>query len=315
MIAIRVHRFGDPEVLTIENVPVPDPLPGEALIRVLAAGVGPWDALVRAGKSSVSQDLPLTVGSDIAGIIERLPAGDDNGFALGEEVYGLTNGSFTGGYAQYAIADVSSIARKPRSLDFVAASSVPVIAVTAWKMLFEYASVKAGDTVLVLGGAGNVGSYAVQLARNAGANVIATGSREDADYMRRLGATKTIDYTTAPSEWGISNVDVVIDTAGGNAQLQAFEVLKSGGALISSVSQPSEEKAKEHNARVAFFIVQVGTGDLERIAALIDEGSLKTDVGVVLGLTDARKAHEMLAHAIPHPRGKIVLDATVPEAL
>lgn len=300
MLAVRVHAYGGPEQLVIEETPIPTPADGEVLIRVCAAGVGPWDALVRTGHSGLPQALPLTPGSDIAGVVE----------ATGEAIFGLTNASFTGGYAQYAVAARSSIAPKPTSLSFIEAASVPVVAVTAWQMLFDRANVSAGKTVLVHGAAGNVGAYAVQLAHWAGARVIAVAGIADADYVRRLGANEVIDYRTQRFEEHVSGVDAVIDTVGGETQARSFGVLKRDGMLVSSVSAPSQELAAQHGVRTAFFIVSVPAAQLERIAELLDAGVLKTDVGVVLGLADARKAHEMLAGLVPHPRGKIVFDNT-----
>lgn len=301
MLAVRVHRFGGPEELVLERVDIPKPQPGEALVRVMAAGVGPWDALVRTDHSGLPQTLPVTPGSDIAGVVE----------ATGEAVFGLTNPSFSGGYAEYAVAECSSIARKPASLSFIEAASVPVVAVTAWQMLFDHAKVSAGETVLVHGAAGNVGAYAVQLAHWAGARVIAVAGAADNDYVRGLGATEVIDYRTQRFEEHVSGIDAVIDTVGGETQARSFAVLKRDGMLVSSVSPPSQELAAQYGVRTAFFIVSVPSAQLERIAGLFDAGALKTDVGVVLRLADARKAHEMLAGIVPHPRGKIVLDTTL----
>lgn len=293
MLAVRVHRFGGPEQLSLEQTPIPEPQSGEALVRVLAAGVGPWDALIRSGRSGVEQTLPLTPGSDIAGIVERLPA-DAGGASVtaGEAVYGVTNDQFTGGYAEYAVASLGSIARKPDTLNFIEAASAPVVAVTAWQMLFDRACVAAGQTVLVLGAGGNVGRYAVQLAHWAGARVIEVSRPSDAPKLAGLSGV----------------VDAVIDTVGHDTQDASFSTLRRGGILVSSVSAPSEERASHYGVRTAFFIVRISTEDLTRIARLFDAGTLKTNVGVVLDLREARKAHEMLAGSMPHPPGKIVLE-------
>lgn len=301
MLAVRVHTYGGPEQLMLEEASIPTPTEDEALVRVCAAGVGPWDALIRAGHSGTPQTLPLTPGSDIAGVVE----------ATGDEIFGVTNSSFTGGYAQDAVAERDSIARKPASLSFVEAASVPVVAVTAWQMLFDHAKVSTGETVLVHGAAGNVGAYAVQLAHWAGARVIAVAGAADADYTRGLGAAEVIDFRTQRFEEHVTGVDAVIDTVGGNTQARSFAVLKRDGMLVSSVSAPSQELAAKYGVRIAFFIVSVSKAELERIAQLFDAGALKTDVGVVLRLAEARKAHEMLAGIVPHPRGKIVLDLTL----
>lgn len=303
MLAVRVYAYGGPEQLVVDDIPVPTPADDEVLVRVCAAGVGPWDALVRTGQSGLSQALPLTPGSDIAGVIE----------ATGEAIFGLTNPSFVGGYAQYATAKRASIARKPASLGFIEAASVPVVAVTAWQMLFDRANVSSGQTVLVHGAAGNVGAYAVQLARWAGVRVVAVAASADADFVRALGADEVIDYRTQRFEERVSDVDAVIDTVGGETQMRSFAVLKRGGTLVSSVSAPSQALAEQYGVRAAFFIVSVPAAQLERIAELFDEGVLKASVGEILGLAEAQKAHEMLAGTVPHARGKIVL--SVEEAI
>lgn len=298
MLAVRIHSYGGPEQLVLEETPIPTPTDDEVLVRVFAAGVGPWDALIRSDRGGLPQRLPLTLGSDIAGVVD----------ATGDEVYGLTNPSFVGGYAQYAVAKRGSIARKPACLTFIEAASVPVVAVTAWQMLFDHARVTARQTVLVHGAAGNVGAYAVQLAHWAQARVIAVASAKDADYVHGLGADVVIDYRTQRFEDEVSGVDAVVDTVGGETQTRSFGVLKRGAMLVSSVSAPSPELAAKYGVRTAYFIVSVPTEQLERIATLFDSGVLKADVGVVLPLADARKTHEMLAGIVPHPRGKIVLD-------
>ena len=171
----------------------PAPGRGEALVRVAAAGVGPWDALIREHKSEVKSPLPLTLGSDLAGVVEA--AGPDvSGLKAGDEVYGATNPQFIGAYAEYALASAGMIAQKPPGLSWTEAASVPVVGVTAWQMLFDYAHAKAGQTVLVHGGAGNVGAYAVQIARQAGLHVVATASANDATFVRSLGAERVLDY-------------------------------------------------------------------------------------------------------------------------
>ena len=298
MKAIVIHNFGGIEELRLEEVPVPQPGPDEVLVHVRAAGVGPWDALVRTGQSGLPQPLPLTPGSDIAGTVE----------GTGEEIFGATNTSFTGGYAEYALASKDSIAAKPSSLSFVEAASAPVVAVTAWQMLFDRAKIERGQSVLVQGAAGNVGAYVVALAHWTGARVTAVGDACDAAYLRRLGAEKTIDFHTQRFEDEVANADAVIDTVGGETQARSFAVLRRGGVIVSSVSQPSSELAERYGVRGEFFIVAVKRPQLERIAQLFEEGVLKADIGVVLPLSDARRAHEMLAGKVTHPRGKIVLD-------
>ena len=171
--AWRVHEFGPPNVMRFERVPRPNPGPGEVLVKVEAAGVGPWDGWIRAGKSALPQPLPLTLGSDLSGEIVAVGPGVSD-LRVGDQVYGVTNPRFVGAYAEYALASAAMVSRKPTSLTYIEAASVPVIAVTAWQALFDQAQLKAGQTVVIHGAAGNVGAYAVQLARRAGVRTIAT---------------------------------------------------------------------------------------------------------------------------------------------
>jgi NADPH:quinone reductase-like Zn-dependent oxidoreductase len=305
MQAIRVHRFGGLDSLVAEDVPRPVPGEGEVLLRVKAAGVGPWDAWIRSGRSVLPQPLPLTLGSDISGIVERVGPGVSQ-FRAGDAVFGATNARFIGGYAEYAVAAATKLAKMPERLGFIEAASVPVVACTAWQMVFEYGGVDATKRVLVHGAAGNVGAYAVQLARRVAREVIATTNSPGVPYVQTLGADRVIDVHTSRFEEVLTGIDVVLDTIGGDTQDRSFAVLKPGGVLVSAVATPDQGKATEHGVRALFFLVEVSSARLERIAALIEDGRLTTCVGDVLPLADARLAHEML-EGLPHKRGKIVL--------
>jgi NADPH:quinone reductase-like Zn-dependent oxidoreductase len=305
MKAVQIQSFGSPDVIALEDMPKPKPNHGEVLVQVKAAGVGPWDAWIRAGKSVIPQPLPLTLGSDLSGVIDSLGSGVAK-FGIGDEVFGVTNERFTGAYAEYALANANMIAQKPKRLNYTHAASVPVVAVTAWQMVFEFAQPATGQSVLIHGGAGNVGSYAVQFAKQAGATVIATASAKDANYVRSLGADGVINHQTSRFEEQVKDIDAVLDTVGGETLDRSFGVLKRGGIVVSCAAQPSQEKASQHGVRALFFLVAVTTERLTKIADLIDAGKLKTEVGEVLWLNEARKAHEMLEGA-PHRRGKIVI--------
>jgi NADPH:quinone reductase-like Zn-dependent oxidoreductase len=306
MKAARIHHFGSPDVILVEDIEVPEPGEGEVLVRVRAAGVGPWDDWIRSGKSVVAQPLPLTLGSDLSGVVEAVGAGVTE-VVPGDAVFGVTNERFVGSYAELAVARASMIAKRPRRLGDLAAASVPVIAVTAMQMLFEYARVRAGQRILIHGGAGNVGAYAVQLARRAGAHVITTIT-DEADYVRGLGANEVLDRSVRFDEvLAKAPVDAVIDTVGNHVLERSFSIVKRGGVLVSAVCQPSAERAAEHGIEAMFMLVQVDSASLARIATLIDDGQLATRVGSVLPLAEARAAHEMLAGTRPRARGKIVL--------
>jgi NADPH:quinone reductase-like Zn-dependent oxidoreductase len=304
--ACRVHHFGSPEVVTLEDMTIPTAGDGEVLVRVKAAGVGPWDAWIRAGKSALPQPLPLTLGADLSGVVEAVGAGVVD-FVAGDEVFGVTNPRFTGSYADYAVASARMIAHKPATLTDIDAASVPVVAVTAWQALFDQARLVHGQTVLVHGAAGSVGSYVVQLARWAGLRVFATAGGRDLAYVRGLGTDAALDVQATRFEEIAHDVDAVIDLVGGEMQARSFAALKPGGALISAVSPPDQALAAARDVRACFFLADVTTAGLARVAAMIETGGLATSVGAILPLAAARVAHEMLEGRRPRPRGKIVL--------
>ena len=289
----------------MEDVPEPEPREGEVVVQVKAAGVGPWDAWIRSGKSALPQPLPLTLGTDLSGVVHSIGPNVE-GLQIGDEVFGVTNERFTGAYAEYAVAKAAMIAAKPKSLNHIHAASVPVVAVSAWQMVFELAQLAPGESVLVHGGAGNVGAYAVQLAKRAGAMVITTASAKDLTYARGLGADGVIDYRARQFEEQVKDIDAVLDTVGGETLGRSYGVLKRGGILVSAAARPSKEKTEQRGVRALFFLVEVTTQRLRKIAELIDAGGLKTEVGEVLWLNEARQGHEMLEGA-PHRRGKIVI--------
>ncbi|HEX2666734.1 MAG TPA: NADP-dependent oxidoreductase [Candidatus Acidoferrum sp.] len=303
MKAARIHRFGPPEVIIIEDVPRPIPTTREVLVRIAAAGVGPWDRLIREGKSKVSPPPPLTLGSDLSGVVEEVGPGVAD-FRKGDEIYGVTNPQFCGANAEYALASANMIAQKPRRLGHLESASMPVVAVTAWQMLFDYADAKVDQTIMILGAAGNVGSCAVQFAANAGLHVIAIVGSKDIEYVRTLGAQDLVDYQAGEFEKSVRSVDVVVDTVGGSVRERSFSVLRPGGVLVSVVSAGLLPKRSE--VRSVFFYVEVTTARLNTVSELLDRGKLLPQVGTVLPLAEVRTAHEMLAGS-PHKRGKIVL--------
>jgi len=304
MKAARVLQFGPPNVIINDDLPRPEPGAGQLLVRINAAGVGNWDALIREGKVEL-QPLPIILGSELSGNVEAIGP-QVSGFKVGDEVYGATNEQFSGAYAEYALASARMMAQKPRTLSFIEAASAPIVTVTAWQMLFDYARVTAGQTVLIHGAAGNVGAYAVQLAKLSGLHVVATAASIDLDYVRSLGAERVMDYRRDRFEESLTGMDVVLDTVGGDTQQRSLRVLKPDGILVSVVSPVPEATQKRYGVRAAYFYVDVTAARLNKITELFDSGKLVTDVGTVLPLEEAGIAHEMLAGA-PHKRGKIVL--------
>jgi NADPH:quinone reductase-like Zn-dependent oxidoreductase len=226
-------------------------------------------------------------------------------FAIGTEVYALTAFDRDGAEAEYAIALPHELAPKPRTLDMVQAAAVPLAALTAWQALFIHAHLSKGQTALIHGGAGGVGSYAVQLARWAGARVITTASARHHDFLRGLGADEVIDYTTTPFEEVVHDADVVFDTVGGETLARSWQVVKGGGVVVSVVSPRPADDPTQTRARFVWFIVEPSGEQLRAIGDLIDAGQIQPVVSQVFPLAEARHAWE--AAASGHARGKIVL--------
>jgi NADPH:quinone reductase-like Zn-dependent oxidoreductase len=303
MRAIRIHEFGGIDTIRLEEIPRPVPGTGEMLVAVKAAGVGPWDRLIREGR--ISQTLPLTPGSDVSGTVAALGAGV-GGFALGDAVYGVTNEQFVGGYAEYALVEAGKVAPKPAALDYVTAAGLPVVAVTAWQMLFEYARIAPGQAILVRGAAGSLGTCATQMAKEAGASVYGTARVRDIERVQALGAEPVVEGDHIGAQLGARSLDAVIDTIGGDALESTCEALRPNGIIVSVVRPPDEAYLRSKGVRAAYFIVDVTRDRLDRISTMVERGVLNLPVGEVLDLADASTAHRMLDGA-PHKPGKIVL--------
>jgi len=306
MKAIRIHNYGGPEVLNYEDTARPRPKSGELLIRVHAAGVNPLDWKVRAGymKKFLPHKLPLIPGWDLSGVVEELGPHASR-FHKGDEVFAMAHPMQDGAYAEYITLPETLIARKPNSLHHVHAAAVPLAALTAWRSLFEMAQLEQGQFILIHGGSGGVGHFAVQLAKWKGAHVIATASTRNQQLLRELGVDEPIDYTTQRFEDVARNVDVVLDTVGSDTLDRSWQVLKRGGILLSLVQPIPEARAKAHGVQGA-RVVNAPNGDwLREIAELIDGWKLKVIIDRILPLSEARRAHEL--SQLGHARGKIVL--------
>jgi NADPH:quinone reductase-like Zn-dependent oxidoreductase len=305
MRAARIRDYGTPDAIVPEGLDLPVSASGEVLVRVNASGVGNWDALVRSGRSGLALALPLTLGAEVSGKVEQVGNGSNSCLKHGDAVYGATNSLFIGGYADYAICAAGMLARRKNQLTDIEAASLPVAAVMAWQML-ERAHLATGQTVVIHGAAGNVGAFAVQIARSFGARVIGTArTSASADRVRELGADEVIELEAAARF--AKKADVVLDTVGGRSQSTLFELIKPHGVIVSSVSPPDPTRAAQTQVRADYFITQVDTASLNRISALVVAGTLTTRVGATLPLGEVRIAHEMLDGTRPRPDGKIVL--------
>ena len=313
MRAVVQDAFGGPEVLRVERVPRPAPLPTEVLVRVHAAGVNPVDWKTRQGKgmAAVLGEPPFTLGWDVSGVVAEVGFGVTT-LKPGDEVYGMPwFPRAAGAYAEYVTAPARQFARKPAGLDHVHAAAVPLAALTAWQILVDAARVEAGQRVLVTAAAGGVGHFVVQFARYLGAEVIATASAARHAWLRELGAAETIDYTTTRFEEAVSGVDVVIDLVGDAVDrtgTRAVRVLRPGGLLVAVPGGPSPETAKAAEAagvRVSGFLVEPEGAALRTIAELIDAGEVAVEVAETFPLERAADAH--VRGEGGHTRGKLVL--------
>jgi NADPH:quinone reductase-like Zn-dependent oxidoreductase len=307
MKAIRLHGRGGPDRLVYEDAPQPHPGSGEVLVRVQATSIIAteltWDETYQTATGN-ARSLPIP-GHDVSGIVEEVGPGVTT-LARGSEVYALTAFDRDGAEAEYTIALPNELAPKPRSLDHVQAAAVPLSALTAWQALFEYAHLGAGQTVFIHGAAGGVGVFAVQLARWAGAQVIATASAHNRDFLRELGASAVIDYTTTRFEEVVHDVDLVFDLVGGDTLRRSWQVVRQGGVLVSVVSpRPSFEEAEVRQVRPIWFVVEPNRDQLIQIGTLIDTGQIRPIIETVFPLSQARQAYEQGARG--HTRGKIVL--------
>jgi NADPH:quinone reductase-like Zn-dependent oxidoreductase len=304
MKAVQIERYGNEEVVKIADVEQPKPDVGQVLVKVKAAAVNPVDWKIRDGLGEMfGLQPPLILGCEVAGTVEAV--GDNlRDFAVGDNVYGYL-GTHSGGYAEYVAAPASEFVRKPKQIDFDTAASVPVAALTAWQGIFDNGNLASGQRILITGASGAVGSMAVQLAKAKGAHVIGTGSSGNEDFVRKLGANEFIDYKKAKLEDEVSSVDVVFDTVGGETQDRAFQTLKRGGILVSTVSLPSPEKAKAFGVAVAMVQMMPNPDQLAEINRLVESGKLKVRVATVLPLAEVKKAHQLSATG--HADGKIIL--------
>ncbi len=304
MKAVVAHEYGAPEVLKFEEVPRPEPSDDESLVRVIASSVNPADPLTLSGKYAreFGTHLPLIPGYDIAGVVEKTGA-NVRKLKVGDAVYGYP--TFGGGWADYVTVKESEVAAKPKSLNFVESAAVPMGALTAWQALMDVAKLQPGQTVLIHGGSGGVGSFAIQIAKARGARVIATASTANQDLLKELGVDVAVDYTKTKFEDVAKEVDAVLDPVGKETLARSYGVVKKGGIVMSLVARPDAAELKKHEIRGAGISVHPDAEDLAQIAQLIDAGKIKPTVTQVLPMSEAIAAQQQAA--THHTRGKVVL--------
>jgi NADPH:quinone reductase-like Zn-dependent oxidoreductase len=303
MKAIVVHQFGGPEVLKLDDAPRPQPKDDEILIRVMAAGVNPVDAFIRAGRFGVGK-LPLIPGMDAAGVVETVGANVKK-FKPGDPVYAYLIFARQGAYAEYCVAAEAEASAKPKNISFEQAAAVPLAATTAWQALIDTAKLQAGQTVLIHGGSGGVGHFAIQIAKARGAKVIATASTGNQALLRQLGVDKAIDYTKTKFEDVAKKVDVVLDATRSDALQRSYALVKKGGFIVTITGRPDPAELKKHGIRGSSLMAHPDAHVLEELTRLIEAKKLTPIVSQTFPLAEASKAHEQIETS--HTQGKIVL--------
>ncbi|WP_375505899.1 NADP-dependent oxidoreductase [uncultured Nostoc sp.] len=310
MKAIRIHAYGGAENLKYDEVSRPEPQAGQVLIQVYAAGVNPIDWKIREGffQQVFDYSLPVIAGADVAGVVASVGDGVTT-LQPGQAVYGTADMALSGAYAEYAVGYADAITPKPKTLDYIHAASIPIVAITAWQALFDGANLQPEQSVLIHGGAGGVGRYAIQLAKWKRARVITTASAANLDDLRNLGADQVIDYASQPFEQQVKDVDVVLDLVGGETQARSWQIIRPGGVLVSTLGVP-ESGIPQGIKAVPVFANLRANSQLQQIAQLIDDGQIKASIEQVFELAEAAKAQEVSQHG--HPRGKLVLQVVHP---
>jgi len=305
MKAVCIHSFGGPEVLKLESIERPSPEDDEVLIKVRAASVNPVDYKIRSGSYPPvkKQQLPKVLGRDVSGTVEKCGRAVQT-MHEGDEVYTLLDNG-PGGYAEYVAVKANLCAPKPKQLDYTSAAAVPLAALTAWQGLFDHGHLIAGQRVLIHGGAGGVGHFAIQFAKAKGATVCTTVSAKDEGFVRSLGADEVVDYKSERFEDTLHDVDLVFDLVAGDTQERSWAVLKDGGTLISTLAKPSEAKAREHHARAEHYLAHPDGPELTEISALIDSGKVKPHIDATYPLEQAAEALRRIEGQ--HIQGKVVL--------
>jgi NADPH:quinone reductase-like Zn-dependent oxidoreductase len=311
MKAIVLKAFGGVDNFSVEELPQPTIQDNEVLVQVKAASINPVDMKTRSGKAMATRlkdENPIILGWDISGIITQIGT-DVKDFKVGDEVFGMVNFPGIGkAYAEYVAAPAAHLAKKPANISHEEAAAATLAALTAWQALYTHIRVQPGNRVLIHAAAGGVGHFAVQIAKYFGAYVIGTASAANKDFVFNLGADEHFDYKSKPFEEAISNIDIVLDTIGGDSIERSFEVVRQGGTVITLPSATSEgivEKAKARGINGFFFMVQSNGGDMKQLADLLEKGIIKPHVSAVYSFDEIGVAHQQIETG--STRGKIII--------
>ncbi|MEX3980211.1 NADP-dependent oxidoreductase [Paraburkholderia sp. EG287A] len=305
MLAWRVPRFGGVESLREESLSVPEPGHGEVLIEVQAAALNPVDLKTLQGRYPLvtEGDLPYTLGRDVAGVVVSRGEGAQ-AWPQGARICAFV-GQGPGAFADYVVVDATALAAAPATCAVDAAAAIPLAALTAWQGLFEHGKLQGGERVLIQGASGGVGRFAVQFARHCGARVVATASASERDALLALGASEVIDYHAQRFEEATGEVDLVFDLVGGEAQHRSWQVVRNGGAMVSTLGEPSQAQASRHGARAARYTARADGAQLAHIVDLVEKGAVKAEVVERFDFDHTPRGFERLAGG--HPHGKLVV--------
>ena len=308
MKAIVIEQYGEAEELIEKNLPKPVIEDNQVLIEMHATSINPIDWKIRAGymKEGMAFDFPLILGWDAAGVVSEIGK-DVTSFKVGDEVFArpaMPNGT----YAEYVAVEEELVALKPKSISFEEAASVPLAGLTAWQCLVDYGQIKQGDKVLIHAGSGGVGSFGIQIAKSFGAHVLSTASGKNEAFLKELGVDEFINYETTDFIDVVKDVDLVVDTMGGDILEESLEVIKEGGRLVSTAGQPDAKKAEAKKITADSMWLNPNGKQLTELGDLMEEGKVKAHVGHTYPLTQAglREAHEL--SETHHAKGKIVIN-------
>src|SRR5438477_897030 len=306
MKAVVVNEYGGPDVLKYQDAPRPEPKEDEILVRVIAAAVNPVDSYVRQGMFAKRglDNRPAILGYDIAGVVEKTGANAKK-FKPGDAVYCYLSVMRGGGYAEFAVAKESETGLKPKNINFEEAAAVPLAATTAWQALIDSGKIAKGQTVLIHGGSGGVGSFAIPIAKARGAKVIATASTAHQDLLKQLGVDQAIDYTTTKFEDMVKDVDVVLNCVRADALGRSYGVVKKGGIIVSITDEPDQTECAKHGIRGSRLGANPDAKVLEELTKLIEARKMTPIVSQTFPLAEASKAHQQIE--THHTLGKIVL--------
>lgn len=307
MKAAQIIGYGGPDVIRINDIPEPVPGENQVLVEVHAASINPFDIKVREGRvrSMAELNFPATLGGDVAGVVAAFGP-NVTGFQLGEEVYGQAGAlSGHGSFAEFSPVKAIQLATKPASIDFLQAAALPLVGASAYQALAEHAALQTGQKILIHGGAGGIGSIAVQLAKYLGAYVATTVGTDDIEFAKELGADEVIDYRNQDFTTLIKDYDAVFDTIGGVPNRKSYSVLKPGGALVSMADQPDDVLVKQYGIKYTAQSTRTTTERLMAVAELVDAGHLKVYLDKVFPLAQTAEAMEYQKTA--HHRGKVVI--------